>query len=135
VVPPEGGRDTIAAQCRIGNQDLGQWLVENGWARAAAGGPYVEAGNKARGDAKGIFGAPPDLSGLPAAPTPIEAQPEAASSILDLSGEGGANTAGASQNDSGPPASGPPASGSPNSGSIDSSGAVTPPVSQPAPAQ
>ena len=47
-VPPEGGRDLIAAQCRIGKQDVGQWLVDNGWARAGQGGPYVEAGDKAR---------------------------------------------------------------------------------------
>lgn len=32
-VPPEGGRDLIAAECRIGKQDVGQWLVDNGWAR------------------------------------------------------------------------------------------------------
>ncbi len=55
-VPPEGGRDLITAECRIGKQDVGQWLVENGWARAATGGPYVEAGEKARAAKKGIFG-------------------------------------------------------------------------------
>ncbi|TIR36729.1 MAG: thermonuclease family protein, partial [Mesorhizobium sp.] len=54
-VPPEGGRDLITAECRVGNQDVGQWLIENGWARAAKGGPYVEAGDKARMARKGIF--------------------------------------------------------------------------------
>lgn len=82
-VPPEGGRDRIAAECRIGNQDVGQWLVENGWARAAAAGPYVEAGDKARTQKKGIFGEAPDLSGLPPAPPETGPAPEAPASILD----------------------------------------------------
>ncbi|KQZ15573.1 hypothetical protein ASD44_17070 [Mesorhizobium sp. Root554] len=77
-VPPENGRDIIAAECRIGKQDVGQWLVENGWARAAAGGPYIEAGKKAEADRKGIFGPPPErirmmlspgASSLPAPPS------------------------------------------------------------------
>lgn len=88
-VPPEGSRDTIAAACRIGKQDLGAWLVANGWARAAAGGPYAKAGDVARKERMGIFGAAPDLSGLP--PAPVEAPsmdaPEPSPSILDLSGE------------------------------------------------
>jgi len=82
-VPPEGGRDLIAAECRIGKQDVGQWLVENGWSRAARGGPYVDAGEKARTAKKGIFGPAPDLSGLspvPAAPNPA---PQASGSILE----------------------------------------------------
>ncbi|UVK38926.1 thermonuclease family protein [Mesorhizobium sp. AR10] len=83
-VPPEGGRDLIAAECRIGKQDVGQWLVENGWARAAAGGRYVEAGDKARAAKKGIFAAAPNLSGLPPAPTPVVAAPTT-QQILDPS--------------------------------------------------
>ncbi|RWK42716.1 thermonuclease family protein [Mesorhizobium sp.] len=72
-VPPEGGRDLITAECRVGNQDVGQWLIENGWARAAKGGPYVETGEKARMARKGIFGPAPSLSGLPPAPAPFAA--------------------------------------------------------------
>ncbi|RWM98208.1 MAG: thermonuclease family protein [Mesorhizobium sp.] len=72
-VPPEGGRDLITAECRVGNQDLGQWLIENGWARAAKDGPYVETGEKARMARKGIFGPAPSLSGLPPAPAPFAA--------------------------------------------------------------
>lgn len=85
-VPPEGGRDTISAECHIGNQDIGQWLVENGWARAAQGGPYVEAGNKARTARKGIFGPAPDLDGLPALPAASEPAPVAPDSILPADG-------------------------------------------------
>ncbi len=81
-VPPEADRNLIVAECRIGKQDVGQWLVENGWARAVAGGPYVEAGDKARTAKKGIFGAAPDLGGLPPAPTPVAA-PTASQPILD----------------------------------------------------
>ncbi|MER8573908.1 thermonuclease family protein [Mesorhizobium sp. M1338] len=83
IVPPEGGRDLIAAECRIGKQDVGQWLVENGWARAANGGPYVEAGDKARTAKKGIFGSAPDLSGMPAMPAAPSPAPQAPSSILE----------------------------------------------------
>jgi endonuclease YncB( thermonuclease family) len=86
-VPPEGGRDRISAECRVGKQDVGQWLVENGWARAAKGGPYVEAGEKARAAKKGIFGPEPDLSGLP--PVPAAPQPAAAAPSSILEEEGG----------------------------------------------
>lgn len=82
-VPPEGGRDLIAAECRIGKQDVGQWLVENGWARPAKGGPYVEAGDKARTAKKGIFGSAPDLSGMPPMPAATGPAPQAPSSILE----------------------------------------------------
>ena len=83
-VPPEGGRDTILAECRVGNKDVGEWLVENGWARAAEGGPYVEAGDKARAAKKGIFGAAPNLGGLPALPSADVSAPDAPSSILPV---------------------------------------------------
>lgn len=82
-VPPEGGRDLIAADCRIGKQDVGQWLVENGWARAAKGGPYVEAGEKARSERKGIFGSAPSLSGVPSMPAAPAPAPQAPGSILE----------------------------------------------------
>nr|WP_217575257.1 thermonuclease family protein [Mesorhizobium sp. GbtcB19] len=107
-LPPEGGRDTISADCHIGNQDVGQWLVENGWARAAQGGPYVETENKARTAKKGIFGPAPNLGGLPALPAAAESAPVAPDSILPAND--GAVT--------------PP---------VDQ--AATPPAGQPAPAQ
>jgi endonuclease YncB( thermonuclease family) len=86
-VQPQTGRDLVAARCRIGKQDIGEWLVENGWARAAAGGPYAEAQKNAQKNRKGIFGPAPDLTDLPPAPAPVEAAPEGQGSILDLSGE------------------------------------------------
>ncbi|KUM28315.1 hypothetical protein AU467_12570 [Mesorhizobium loti] len=81
-VPSQGGRGAVSTECWVGNKDVGQWLVENGWARAAQGGPYVEAGNKARADKKGIFGAAPSLGGLPALPAASGPAPAAPSSIL-----------------------------------------------------
>ncbi|WP_348630938.1 thermonuclease family protein [Mesorhizobium sp. M8A.F.Ca.ET.165.01.1.1] len=86
LVPPEGGRDLIAAECRIGKQDVGQWLIENGWARAAKGGPYVEAGDKAQSAKKGIFGPAPNLAGIPAAPAATAPAPQAPGSILEEDG-------------------------------------------------
>ncbi len=57
-VPPEAGTD-IVVDCWIGAQDLGAWLVGNGWARAAPGGPYADAEKQAREARRGIFGPPP----------------------------------------------------------------------------
>jgi endonuclease YncB( thermonuclease family) len=59
VIPPEADRAFIVAGCRLGKQDVGTWLVSNGWARAVAGGPYVAAEAKAREAKRGIFGPPP----------------------------------------------------------------------------
>lgn len=64
-VPPEADPKTITAACRLGKQDVAQWLVSNGWARAAEGGPYGDAEEKARAAKKGIFGRPPDKNSLP----------------------------------------------------------------------
>lgn len=86
VVPPEGGRDLISASCRIGKVDVGQWLVSNGWARPVAGGPYADAGEKAKTEKKGIFGKAPEMTGLPPAPPPVSAPAAVPSSIIDSSG-------------------------------------------------
>jgi endonuclease YncB( thermonuclease family) len=69
-VPPEADRTIIVAACRLGKQDVGAWLVSNGWARATETGPYVKAQEVARMARMGIFGPPPDLSNLPPAPAP-----------------------------------------------------------------
>ena len=85
--PDAAAPNPIVADCKVAKQDVGQWLVENGWARAAEGGPYADAGDAAREAGKGIFGAAPDLSGLLPPPAAVEdVAPEAPSSILDPSG-------------------------------------------------
>lgn len=86
MMPPDS-KAVATAPCHLGKQDIGAWLVSNGWARPTKDGPYAEAGEKAKAAKKGIFGAAPDLSGLPPEPAPVEAPPGGQSSILDLSGE------------------------------------------------
>ncbi len=57
---PEGERgEALTASCSLGATDLGAWLVENGWARATAGGPYAELEDAARHAGRGVFGAGP----------------------------------------------------------------------------
>ncbi|MGX5830561.1 thermonuclease family protein [Mesorhizobium sp. 43Arga] len=57
-LPPETERFAIAASCRLGKQDVGAWLVSNGWAMALPGGIYGKAGTIARNAGMGIFGPP-----------------------------------------------------------------------------
>jgi endonuclease YncB( thermonuclease family) len=47
--------EVLTTDCRLGGDDIGQWLVENGWAPAVADGPYAEAGKRAEDEALGIF--------------------------------------------------------------------------------
>jgi endonuclease YncB( thermonuclease family) len=70
LIPPEADPAAIIARCRIGKQDIGAWLVANGWARATPGGPYGESGNKAESERKGLFGAAPATN----SPTPPSAR-------------------------------------------------------------
>lgn len=57
--PPPADKKQVVVSCQLGKQDVGAWLVANGWARAVEGGPYAEAQRKARQAGVGIFGAPP----------------------------------------------------------------------------
>ncbi len=50
---------TVTTACRIGTQDISQWLIENGWAEAAKGSALVEAGDTAKQAGKGIYGDDP----------------------------------------------------------------------------
>ncbi len=63
-----GEPGSTRASCLLAGQDVGAWLVENGWAHAAPDGPYSGQEEKARADGRGIFGGPPDPSSL--APPP-----------------------------------------------------------------
>jgi endonuclease YncB( thermonuclease family) len=74
---PEGQDEAaMRGKCRLAKEDVGEWLVENGWAIAATDGPYAQVGEKAKADGRGVFGAPPDTSGvgdvpeIPANPLP-----------------------------------------------------------------
>lgn len=59
-VPADAAQGEVVAKCRIGKQDVGEWLVANGWAKADAGGPYGDLGKKAETEKKGIYGPPPE---------------------------------------------------------------------------
>lgn len=50
---------TVTAPCKIGTQDLSQWLVENGWAAAESGSPLAETGDQARHAKRGVYGDDP----------------------------------------------------------------------------
>ncbi|MBY4628792.1 hypothetical protein CO652_21260 [Rhizobium sp. H4] len=47
------------AACRLGTQDLGTWLAENGWAEAEASSPLDAVAEKAKQARKGIYGGDP----------------------------------------------------------------------------
>ncbi|RWC47875.1 MAG: thermonuclease family protein [Mesorhizobium sp.] len=55
-VPPDVERFAVAAPCRLGKQDVGAWLVSNGWATALPSGIYGKAEVIARNAQMGIFG-------------------------------------------------------------------------------
>ncbi|MER9586995.1 thermonuclease family protein [Mesorhizobium sp. M0276] len=55
-VPPDVERFAIAAPCSLGKQDVGAWLVSNGWATALPNGLYGRAEATARGAEMGMFG-------------------------------------------------------------------------------
>ncbi|MER9140897.1 thermonuclease family protein [Mesorhizobium sp. M0830] len=54
--PPDVERFAIAAPCSLGKQDVGAWLVSNGWATALPNGIYGKAEATARGAEMGMFG-------------------------------------------------------------------------------
>ncbi|MET3791922.1 thermonuclease family protein [Aquamicrobium terrae] len=85
-IPENDSEGDFTARCRLARQDIGEWLVENGWARAPQDGPYAQAAEKARKGRKGIYGHAPDLSGLPPAPAQGSGAPAAPDSIIELPG-------------------------------------------------
>lgn len=70
-VPPEPDPNAITTECRVGKDDLSQWLVASGWARPAGDGPYVEAGEKAKTAALGMYGAPPKRVNMTLSPPAV----------------------------------------------------------------
>jgi len=61
-LPLELVSEAVVVPCRVGKQDIAAWLVDGGWARASAAGPYAASGNAAAKAGKGIFGAPPSMT-------------------------------------------------------------------------
>lgn len=56
-VPDDFGlkRGEATSACTVGDADIGRWVVENGWARAAPGGPYADVEATARQSKRGIW--------------------------------------------------------------------------------
>ncbi|MCQ0989956.1 thermonuclease family protein [Jiella marina] len=56
-VPREFGlrREEITTTCTVGGEDIGQWVVENGWARASPDGPYTQVEAEAQAGRRGIW--------------------------------------------------------------------------------
>lgn len=56
-VPKDFGlrREEITTRCTVGGEDIAQWVVENGWARAAPDGPYTQVEAKAQAGRRGIW--------------------------------------------------------------------------------
>lgn len=55
-LPDEAPDGPVAARCMLADQDVGEWLVANGWALAADTGPYADIAKTAREHKRGIFG-------------------------------------------------------------------------------
>ncbi len=62
VVRPVPVTETVVTDCRLGTHDAAEWLASQGWVKAAAGGPYEEAGRAAEREGRGLFGPAPDIS-------------------------------------------------------------------------
>lgn len=83
-LPEEITEKSYRVACTLGKQDVGSWLVAQGWAQAEADGPYVAAGNAARAAGKGIFGQAPVVEPLPEPQPYVSALPEpAAPPVVD----------------------------------------------------
>ncbi|MCE7029373.1 thermonuclease family protein [Jiella avicenniae] len=56
-VPPEFGvrRGEATSACTVAGDDIGRWVVENGWGKATAGGPYAEAQAAAKKARRGVW--------------------------------------------------------------------------------
>ncbi|MCA2412317.1 thermonuclease family protein [Rhizobium leguminosarum bv. viciae 248] len=52
-------KETVTTACRLGTEDLGSWLADNGWAEPTAGSPLTSAAEKARQAGKGLYGDDP----------------------------------------------------------------------------
>ncbi len=82
VVPPMPTAEKIVTDCRLGKQDPAAWLVAYGWARALPDSPYVEAGDTARAERRGLFGP------APAVPDAAAAVPSATTAIVEPAPDG-----------------------------------------------
>ncbi len=84
---PEGAKPVrLAVSCRLGTQDLGSWLVANGWAKVSSTGPYAQEQNQALAERRGIFGPGPEQ--LPAVADEADPVAEDLPSVASTPGAG-----------------------------------------------
>ena len=53
---PDQQKTAVETECLIGKENLGQWLVEQGWAKAAPGSDLESLGQAAKLMGRGIYG-------------------------------------------------------------------------------
>jgi len=53
--PADAGAPEAPTACRLGEEDVGEWLVRNGWANAEPGSRYAASADQARKAGRGIW--------------------------------------------------------------------------------
>ncbi|GHD16660.1 thermonuclease family protein [Tianweitania populi] len=83
-VPDAAPAEPVETACSVGGEDVGTWLVAQGWARASEGGALADAGDQARDAGRGIYGSKPVLPAIEVnTPSGLElAVPPSAPSII-----------------------------------------------------
>ncbi|WP_128755409.1 thermonuclease family protein [Metarhizobium album] len=71
-LPGDDETGEIATTCRLGERDIGAWLVENGWAEAEKGSVFETLGEEARTARRGLYGDDPRRTATPDATDTIE---------------------------------------------------------------
>jgi endonuclease YncB( thermonuclease family) len=61
MVPDTAPAEAIQTDCSVGGEDVGQWLVAQGWARPVEEGEMAEMGRQAQNARHGIYGSKPVL--------------------------------------------------------------------------
>lgn len=61
----EEGTGEVATTCRLGERDIGEWLVENGWAEAEKGSAFEKLGQEAKAARRGLYGDDPRRATTP----------------------------------------------------------------------
>jgi endonuclease YncB( thermonuclease family) len=61
MVPDTAPAEAIETGCSVGGEDVGRWLVAQGWARPAEEGELAEMGQQAQNARRGIYGSKPVL--------------------------------------------------------------------------
>lgn len=64
-LPGQQGDGEINTTCRLGERDIGEWLVENGWAEATEGSAFEKAAQEAKAARRGLYGDDPRRTNTP----------------------------------------------------------------------